>query len=231
MPGPTCRLAQGMRASVTATTATDARSGPGCVKRSTGRPMSVLSAADRASEGKFGGGPRGERRGARGRLKPGAAQIGISLGGSKEISQCHSTCAGSIVGHDRHPLRSGGFAMPLFMDVHHKVDGLTAEAVAGAHARDLEVQAAHDVNYLQYWFDEGSGKVFCLVDAPERGRRPRVSPGGPRAGCRRNHRSSGRSVGGPNVEHFGRGGAAIKRCVRRSGCRTRPARFGLGCPT
>ena len=56
--------------------------------------------------------------------------------------------------------------MPLFMDVHHKVDGLTAEAVAGAHARDLEVQDAHGVNYLQYWFDEGSGTVFCLVDAP-----------------------------------------------------------------
>src|ERR1700733_1278495 len=58
------------------------------------------------------------------------------------------------------------FAMPLYMDVHHKVDGLTAEAVAGAPARDLEVQDAHCVNYLQYWFDEGSGKVFCLVDAP-----------------------------------------------------------------
>ncbi|MEY2567449.1 MAG: hypothetical protein QOE35_1978 [Actinomycetota bacterium] len=57
--------------------------------------------------------------------------------------------------------------MPLFMDVHNKVDGLTAEAVAGAHQRDLEVQAAHDVNYLQYWFDEGSGKVFCLVEAPD----------------------------------------------------------------
>lgn len=56
--------------------------------------------------------------------------------------------------------------MPLFMDVHEHVEGLTAEAVAGAHKRDLEVQAAHDVRYLQYWFDEGSGKVFCLVEAP-----------------------------------------------------------------
>jgi hypothetical protein len=56
--------------------------------------------------------------------------------------------------------------MPLFMDVHHHVDGLTAEAVAGAHQRDLEVQEAHGVRYLQYWFDEGSGKVFCLVEAP-----------------------------------------------------------------
>jgi peptidyl-tRNA hydrolase len=57
--------------------------------------------------------------------------------------------------------------MPLFMDVHHKVEGLTADAVAGAHAADLEVQEAHGVNYLRYWFDEGSGKVFCLVEAPD----------------------------------------------------------------
>jgi hypothetical protein len=56
--------------------------------------------------------------------------------------------------------------MPLYMDTHHKVDGLTAEAVAGAHARDLEVQGAHDVNYLQYWFNEDTGTVFCLVEAP-----------------------------------------------------------------
>ena len=57
--------------------------------------------------------------------------------------------------------------MPLFMDVHHHVDGLTADAVAGAHKRDLEVQEKYGVKYLQYWFDEGTGKVFCLVDAPD----------------------------------------------------------------
>ena len=57
--------------------------------------------------------------------------------------------------------------MPLFMDVHHKVDGLTADAVAGAHKADLEKQEEYGVNYLRYWFDEGSGKVFCLVDAPD----------------------------------------------------------------
>jgi hypothetical protein len=56
--------------------------------------------------------------------------------------------------------------MPLFMDVHKKVDGLTAEAVAGAHHRDLEVQESYGVQYLRYWFDETSGKVFCLVEAP-----------------------------------------------------------------
>jgi hypothetical protein len=58
--------------------------------------------------------------------------------------------------------------MPLFMDHHKKVDGLTAAAVAGAHARDVEIQERHGVNYLKYWFDEGSGAVFCLVEAPTR---------------------------------------------------------------
>jgi hypothetical protein len=56
--------------------------------------------------------------------------------------------------------------MQLFMDVHTGVDGLTAEAVAAAHDRDLEVQQAHGVQYRSYWFDEESGTVFCLVAAP-----------------------------------------------------------------
>lgn len=58
--------------------------------------------------------------------------------------------------------------MPLFMDIHQHVPGLTAEAVSGAHAKDLETQAKHGVKYLKYWFDEGTGKVFCLVEAPSK---------------------------------------------------------------
>ncbi len=61
----------------------------------------------------------------------------------------------------------GEVPMPLFMDVHHKVEGLTADAVAGAHQKDLETQGRYGVEYLKYWFDEDSGKVFCLVDAPD----------------------------------------------------------------
>jgi Protein of unknown function (DUF4242) len=57
--------------------------------------------------------------------------------------------------------------MPLFMDVHNRVEGLTADAVAGAHRRDLEVQEKYGVHYQRYWFDEGSGRVFCLVEAPD----------------------------------------------------------------
>lgn len=56
--------------------------------------------------------------------------------------------------------------MPLYMDTHKKVDGLTAEAVAGAHAMDLAVQEKHDVKYLRYWFNADKGRVHCLVDAP-----------------------------------------------------------------
>jgi hypothetical protein len=52
------------------------------------------------------------------------------------------------------------------MDEHNAVDGLTAEAVAGAHKRDLEVQDKHGVKYVKYWFNEKAGKVYCLVDAP-----------------------------------------------------------------
>jgi hypothetical protein len=58
--------------------------------------------------------------------------------------------------------------MPLYMDTHEHVPGLTAEAVAGAHARDLETQGKYGVKYLKYWFDEGTGKVFCLVEAPSK---------------------------------------------------------------
>ena len=56
--------------------------------------------------------------------------------------------------------------MPLFLDVHDHIPGLTKEAVAGAHQKDLETQDAHGVKYLRYWYNEISGKVFCLVDAP-----------------------------------------------------------------
>lgn len=58
--------------------------------------------------------------------------------------------------------------MALYMDVHQHVEGLTEEAVAGAHQRDLEVQEKYGVKYLKYWFDETSGKVFCLVEAPSK---------------------------------------------------------------
>lgn len=58
--------------------------------------------------------------------------------------------------------------MALFMDIHQHVPGLTKEAVAGAHKKDLEIQSKFGVNYLKYWYDDKNGKIFCLVEAPDR---------------------------------------------------------------
>lgn len=58
--------------------------------------------------------------------------------------------------------------MSLYLDVHNKIEGLTKEGVADAHEKDLRVQRKYGVNYLKYWFDLGTGKVFCLVEAPSK---------------------------------------------------------------
>jgi hypothetical protein len=58
--------------------------------------------------------------------------------------------------------------MPLFLDVHHHVPGAKAKDVADAHMKDVKVQGKYGVKYLRYWLDESKGKIFCLVDAPNK---------------------------------------------------------------
>jgi hypothetical protein len=67
-----------------------------------------------------------------------------------------------------HNQMTGEMTMPLYLDIHHDVGDLTAEAVEVAHAKDLEIQARYGVNYLKSWLDTYRGKVFCLVEAPSR---------------------------------------------------------------
>src|SRR5207244_5013757 len=55
--------------------------------------------------------------------------------------------------------------MPLYMDL-HKLQGVTPEALANAHLKDLDVQDKYGVRYLRYWFNEPAGKIFCLAEAP-----------------------------------------------------------------
>ena len=56
----------------------------------------------------------------------------------------------------------------LFLDIHHlEPGGVTAEAVAGAHAKDLAVQGKYKVNFINYWVDEKQGTVVCLSEAPD----------------------------------------------------------------
>lgn len=55
----------------------------------------------------------------------------------------------------------------LFIDIHELGPGnVTAEAVAGAHEKDLATEGQYHVNFINYWVDEKSGKVFCLAEAP-----------------------------------------------------------------
>jgi hypothetical protein len=56
--------------------------------------------------------------------------------------------------------------MPTYLDTHRHVEGLTAAAVADAHAKDLQVGPRYGVTYVRYWFDEATGRVYCLVEAP-----------------------------------------------------------------
>jgi hypothetical protein len=56
--------------------------------------------------------------------------------------------------------------MALFMDVHRLDGGVSIEDAAKAHQAELNSQAAHGVDYKQYWVDEKAGKIFCLVEAP-----------------------------------------------------------------
>jgi class 3 adenylate cyclase len=63
--------------------------------------------------------------------------------------------------------------MPIFMD-RHDMRGAKAEDVADAHRRDIDIQDRHGVKYMAYWFDEGNGAAFCLVDAPDAATAERV---------------------------------------------------------
>ena len=57
--------------------------------------------------------------------------------------------------------------MPLYMDMHNLDGGVSVDDVAAAHAKDLEHQHEHGVDYKQCWVDEKQGKIFCLVEAPD----------------------------------------------------------------
>jgi hypothetical protein len=92
--------------------------------------------------------------------------------------------------------------MPLYMDHHMNLEGLTAEAVAEDHKKDLEVQEKHGAKALKYWFSEEKGEVYCLFEgAQRRGGRSRP-PRGARERRRRDNRGQGRLValhGGPEL--------------------------------
>ena len=56
--------------------------------------------------------------------------------------------------------------MPLYMDTHRNMKGVTAADVADAHEKDLAVEKKYGVHYQTYWVDERDGTIQCLIEAP-----------------------------------------------------------------
>lgn len=64
--------------------------------------------------------------------------------------------------------------MPMFLDVHRSIPGVNARALADAHMQDVKIQGKYGVKYHKYWLDEQSGRVWCLVEAPNKDAAERV---------------------------------------------------------
>lgn len=56
--------------------------------------------------------------------------------------------------------------MPLYMDF-HKIDNVTVEDVKSAHMADEAIQDKYGVRYHQFWVNQETGSVFCLVEGPD----------------------------------------------------------------
>src|SRR3954470_11224716 len=77
---------------------------------------------------------------------------------------------------ERHGRRSGRSRagrsleghMARFMDIHEGFFGVTAQQLAEAHQRDLDVEEQEGVHYEHAWLDPESGKVFCLATGPSK---------------------------------------------------------------
>jgi AraC-like DNA-binding protein len=59
------------------------------------------------------------------------------------------------------------FHMPLYMDIHF-IGEVSLEDTRKAHLADLAVQEKYGVTYLQYWFNEEAGTVYCLMEGPDK---------------------------------------------------------------
>ena len=62
--------------------------------------------------------------------------------------------------------------MPLYLDAHYHVappgERIDEPALREAHARDLALQDKYGIRFVKYWYDERTGRVFCLAEAPSK---------------------------------------------------------------
>jgi hypothetical protein len=57
-------------------------------------------------------------------------------------------------------------AMARFMDVHHGMQGITADQLMAAHQADLAIENEEGVHFERAWADPEAGLVYCLSEAP-----------------------------------------------------------------
>jgi hypothetical protein len=73
--------------------------------------------------------------------------------------------------------------MPLFTDIHHKVEGLTPEALTAAHRQDLALRARYGVRFIRYWYDErGSACWLTRLSRSAKAPEPAISSATPSSG-------------------------------------------------
>jgi class 3 adenylate cyclase len=58
--------------------------------------------------------------------------------------------------------------MPLYLDIHRDLSGVTREDLIAAHLKDVAAQGKYGVCYHKYWWNTEAGRVFCLVEGPNR---------------------------------------------------------------
>jgi hypothetical protein len=58
--------------------------------------------------------------------------------------------------------------MAKFIDVHHGMEGITAEQLRAAHQADLAVESEEGVHFEHAWADPESGTAYCLSEAPSK---------------------------------------------------------------
>ena len=58
--------------------------------------------------------------------------------------------------------------MPLYMDLHRGLKGLSREEAEHAHHLDEQVQDKYGVKYHKFWLNEEAGTIFCLMEGPSK---------------------------------------------------------------
>ena len=58
--------------------------------------------------------------------------------------------------------------MPLYMDLHRGLKGLSRTEVENAHLLDVQMQDKYGVKFHKFWINEEAGTVFCLIEAPNK---------------------------------------------------------------